>query len=365
MANKLSLTFILTLPLLLAVWLSNFAQDARAKWEHIPGTEVIGSVELLESDGVRLYAIGDTGFYLSFDDGYTWRRREVGRGIEDFYISAIGSGDGAVYVGTVDHGVFRSDDGGNTWKQINEGLRIFDHPKWGPHHGKVEQLLVTNSGMIINVGYHRGSHISHDRGETWHSVHDEWIYPGIKERNIPDWHFGDSIWSMTVFGGYLWAVYSSTSRSILRSPDNGETWELLPDLIYGAIADWAVLDDRLYVAGTRGFGRWNESEQAWEDLSQGLPGLPDELHMKQLAVNRGRIFVAFYRLGLGVWLYDRPSETWFPTGPQHVGVYSIVSHQSGLYAGTENGIYRASISIVNPHGKAPAIWGAIKGNSKP
>ena len=244
MNNKLGLTVILT-PLLLAVWLANCAQDARADWEHIPGTEVIGSVHLLESDGIRLYAVGDSGFYLSFDDGYTWRRRDIGRGIDDLFITAIGSGDGAVYVGAIDHGVFRSDDGGNTWEHINEGLHIFDHPKWGRRHGSVYQLLVTGSGMVINVGYHQGTHISSNRGETWHSVYDEWIYPGNKEHNIPDWHFGDSIWSMTEFGGYLWAVYSSSSRIIFRSPDNGETWELLPELEYGDLADWAVLGDRV------------------------------------------------------------------------------------------------------------------------
>ena len=358
MNNKLSLTFILT-PLLLAIWLSNFAQDARAEWEHIPGTEVIGSVELLESDGVRLYAIGDAGFYLSFDDGYTWRRRNIGRGIEDFYITAIGSGYGAVYVGTADHGVIRSDDSGNTWEHINEGLHIFDSPKWGPHYGKVEQILVTGSGMVINVGYHRGTHISNNRGETWRDVMMEWKAPQGPGQH--DWAFGDGIWSMTEFDGYLWAVYSDAP--VFRSPDPGATWELLPTRSYGSIRDfervhdWAELGDKLYVAGIGGFGRWNETELTWEHLSRGLP---DEHYMKQLAVNRGRIFAAFFRTDHGVWLYDQPSETWFPTGPQHVGVYSLVSHHTDLYAGTENGIYRASIPTVQPYGKSAITWGTIK-----
>ena len=358
MNNKLSLTFILT-PLLLAVWLTNYGQDARAKWEHIHSTEVIGSVELFESDGVRLYAIGDTGFYLSFDDGFTWRRREVGRGIEDFYITAIGSGDGAVYIGTSEHGVFRSDDGGNTWKQINEGLRIFDHPKWGPHHGKVEQLLVTNSGMVINVGYHRGTHISRNRGDSWRDVTLEWKAsqgPGIRDIII-----GGGIFSMGEFDGYLWAAYSN-SRAF-RSPDDGATWEIIPYWDTGSIEqfnrvhDWAALDNNLHIAGNDGFGRWNEGELMWDNLSRGLPNEP---YMKHLAINRGRIFAAVGRSDGGVWLYDQPSETWFPTGPQDVRVYSLVAHQSDLYAGTENGIYRASIPIVNPHGKAAAIWGAVK-----
>ena len=335
-----------------------FAAHARADWEHIPGTEVIGRVRLLESDGARLSAVGDTGFYLSFDDGYNWRRREIGRGLVDFYVTAIGSGDGVVYVGSIDHGVFRSDSGGNTWKQINEGLHIFNDSIRGHRHGIVQQLLVTSSGMVINVGYHWGTHISNNLGDTWHSVYDEWIYSGN-----PDWHFGDSIWSMTEFGGYLWVVYSSSSDIVLRSPDKGATWELLSIAVpgsrsgFGQITDWAAIGNKLYVAGYAGFGRWNEDELVWEILSQGLP---DEPYMNQLAVNRGRIFATFFRADRGVWLYDQPSDTWIPTGPHDVRVYSLVSHQSDLYAGTDNGIYRAAITEVHPYNKAAVTWGAIK-----
>ena len=82
--------------------------------------------------------------------------------------------------------------------------------------------------------------------------------------------------------------------------------------------------------------------------------------MNQLEVNRGRIFATFYGSDRGVWLFDQPSETWFPTGPQDVGVYSLVSHQSDLYAGTENGIYRASIPIVQPYGKLATTWAHVK-----
>jgi hypothetical protein len=358
MNSKLSFTFILA-SLLLAIWHSDRAPDAHAEWEHIPGTEVIGSVSLLESDGLRLYAIGDTGFYLSFDGGYTWRRREIGRGIDDFYITAIGSGDGVVYVGTSDHGVIRSVDDGNTWKRINEGLHIFDEPKRGPHYGKVEQILVTGSDMVINVGYHRGTHISNDRGETWRNVMKEWKAP--QGTGKVDWAFGNGIWSMTEFDGYLWAVYSNAPA--FRSPDEGGTWEILPTRNYGGIGDfgrvydWAELGDELYAAGSASFGRWNEAELAWDHLSRGLPDKPG---MSQLAVSRGRIYAVFIQSDRGVWLFDQPSETWVPVGMQHVRVYSVVSHQSDLYAGTDNGIYRAAIPIVHSYGKAPTTWGVIK-----
>ncbi len=355
MNNRLGLTYTLTL-LLLAICFAGRALDAHAEWEQIPGTEVIGSVGLLESDGLRLYAAGDTGFYLSFDDGYTWRRSEIGRGIEDFYITTIGSGRGAVYVGTIYHGIFRSDDGGNTWKQVNEGLKILHDPKRGPHHGIVHQLLVTSSGMVINVGYHDGTHISHDRGETWHDVTLEWKYHPRPE--FSEWYIGAGIWSMTEYGGYLWIAHSVTD--MFRSSDDGETWELIRRFMPGRVTDWAVLGDRLYVSGQEGFGRWNEMEGEWEYLTEGLPFGRDPPHLMNLAVNRGRIFAALGRTDRSVWLYDQPSETWVPVGPPDVDVHPLVSHQSDLFAGTEDGIYRASIPVVQPYGKAITTWGALK-----
>lgn len=350
----------LVIIVLLAIWLTNCAPDAHAEWEHIPGTEVIGSVGTLESDGLRLYAISDTGFYFSFDDGYTWRRREIGRGIDDFYITTIGSGDGAVYVGTTGHGVIRSEDGGNTWKHINEGLHIFDDPKWGSHYGRVEQILVTDSGMVINVGYHFGTHISRDRGETWSNVIKEWKAP--RRPGKVGWAFGSGIWSMTEFNGYLWAVYSSAPA--LRSPDDGGTWEILPTRNYGGIRDfgrvydWAVLGDRLYVSGQEGFGRWSEMEGEWEYLTEGLPFGRDPPHLMNLAVNRGRIFTALYNHG--VYMFDVRSETWISVGLRELSVTALVSHKSDLYAATKDGIYRASIPIVHSYGKAPTTWGALK-----
>ena len=357
MNNKLSLTFILT-PFLLAIWFTNSAQDARAEWEHIPGSMVIGDVYLLDSDGVRFYAIGDTGFYLSLDDGSTWRHRDIGRGIEDFYITAMGSGDGAVYVGTVGHGVFRSDDGGNTWKHINEGLHIFENPKRGPRHGIVDQILVTRSGMVISVGYHQGTHISRNRGDSWRDVTFEWN--ASQGKGNPDLPLGTGIFSMGEFDGYLWAAYSNSY--VCRSPDDGDTWETIPYWADGSsiaqfdrIHDWAELDNRLYVAGNEGFGRWDEGELLWDNLSRGLP---DEPYMKHLAINRDRIFAAVGRWG--VWLFDQRSETWIPAGLQGIYVTSLVSHQSDLYAATKEGIYRASIPTVQPYGKAATTWAHVK-----
>ena len=330
----------------------NAHAEIRAQWHHIFATEAL-EVDVLETDGNRLYAAGD-GVHISLDGGYTWRSTEP-----QLWVSAISISRDAVYAGTFFDGVFRSDSHGNTWRRKNHGIRLIDR---GRERGPpvIKQILVASSGTVIAVAYHQGTYISDNRGETWRSVIEQW--------RLGDWHFGDGVWSMIEFDGYLWAVYSSASLSIFRSPDNGETWEGLPHVPFGEIADWAVLDDRLYVAGSRGFGRWNETEQAWEDLSRGLPpsyeyNLHPDHRIQTLAVNRGRIFAG--TRNNGVWVFDGRSKTWIPAGLEGFTVASLVSHQSDLYAATyanfeSQGIYHASISTVQPYGKAATTWGAIK-----
>ena len=77
-----------------------------------------------------------------------------------------------------------------------------------------------------------------------------------------------------------------------------------------------------------------------------------------LAVNRNRIFAGLRENG--VWTFDKRSETWTPVGLEGLTVRALVSHQSELYALTREGIFRATISVVQPHGKSATTWGAIK-----
>ena len=119
------------------------------------------------------------------------------------------------------------------------------------------------------MGYHQGTQISHNRGDSWRDVTSEW--KASQGKGSPDIIVGTGIFSMTEFDGYLWAAYSN-SRAF-RSPDNGETWEVIPYWDKGSIADfdrihdWAALGDKLCVAGNDGFGRWNEAELMWDNLS--------------------------------------------------------------------------------------------------
>ena len=177
---------------------------------------------------------------------------------------------------------------------------------------------------------------------------------------------------MIEFDGNLWAACWVALHPLFRTPVAGGTWEQLPNWgahqpfrtlsDYGQLHDWVVLDDQLYVAGEEGFGRWNESHLGFEHLGRGLPpveryGVQDR-SIQTLAVNRGRIFAGL--INHGVYMFDARSGTFIPAGLQDVTITALVSHQSDLYAATREGIYRASISTVQPYNKAATTWGAIK-----
>ena len=240
---------------LIAILICGYAQ---AYWELVPGTESFDAV-VLESDGHRLYLGTRDAVYISDDDGDTWRQTALPHGIQNLEI-----GGDAVYAWAgADTGMFRSDDRGETWLPKNDGLI---HP--AGTIPRLRHILATTSRMIVAVGYHQGTWISRDRGDTWHDVTHEWTATQpLAGVDVP---LGTGIWSMIEFDGYLWAVYSSYPAC--RSRDQGDSWEVLLSPNYGGIGnfdriyDWAEFDNSLYVAGGYSFGRWNEGELIWEVL---------------------------------------------------------------------------------------------------
>ena len=149
----------------------------RAEWTQLTAAQPMGRVNALETDGRRLYAGTWNGVYISLDDGYTWGSSEV-----KHTCTAIAIHQNTVYAGTHGNGVVRSDNLGETWKPINDGLPLYDELD---QYGRVEQILVTSSGTVITVTC-LGTYTTTDRGETWHGVIDDWI---VRQDawGAPDW----------------------------------------------------------------------------------------------------------------------------------------------------------------------------------
>ena len=340
----------ITLFVILVGMVHTQASDLTLEWISLIDRTSIGNVSALSGTTHRLYAGTSEGVFYSENDGNTWL--PTGFDIRDNEsLTTLTATENTVYAGTWRHGVFRSDDAGITWIRLNEGFR-FQEVEGEPFYGEVRRILIIGD-TTISVMYHGGTYTSTDRGETWQDVSEVW-------------YVGDSIYSMTLFDGYLWSAMSV--EWMARSPDDGQTWQPLVNFQQGRVNDWAELNGQLYVAGQKGVGRWNETMQEWEYLINGLPigkseGSNNLPYVSSLAVRGGLLFAGLWKYG--VYVFDAQSEIWSTVGLQELSVSSLLSHGEFLYTGTErNGIYRAKLQIptvsVQPQRKVVTTWANMK-----
>jgi len=124
-----------------------------------------------ESQG-RLFAGTRRGLLVSDDGGERWRRvPALPDGLIPLAIEAAPSNPKVVYVGTARHGVYRSDDGGRSWKSASAGLP----PAIGAApYTSVRQLVVhPNDSRIVYLGSEaHGIYKTTDGGETWRAVNE-------------------------------------------------------------------------------------------------------------------------------------------------------------------------------------------------
>jgi len=104
--------------------------------------------------------------------------------------------DRALYAGTFDGGVFRSGDGGATWRPISRALP----------NDSIRGILLLESGLYVGTG--RGIYKTQNQGEQWVPVNK-----GLTEMSIQALAAGD--------GGIL---YAGTNSGVFRSDDGGLQW---------------------------------------------------------------------------------------------------------------------------------------------
>lgn len=157
---------------------------------------------------------------------------------------------GCVLAGTFEDGVFRSVDGGATWQAVNHGL--FDHSVYAltlsPRFGE--------DGLVY-AGTSSGIYASQNGGRLW----QDFIMPAGDE----------TVLSLALAD--CGALYAGTeSHGLLRSRDDGDTWEALlategavnAIALAGASRVIAQVDDRA-LRSSDGGSSWNDMVAAGID----------------------------------------------------------------------------------------------------
>jgi photosystem II stability/assembly factor-like uncharacterized protein len=203
-------------------------------------------------DPNRLY-VGtlDRGLYASDDGGRTWRndggalndRRVLSVAVSPSHLETAIS---VVYAGTEPSNLYRSEDGGHTWQLLPALRELPSEPRWSypprpwTHHVRTIALHPTDPEWLA-VGIELGGVMrSRDAGATWidhnpqaHSdAHQLLTHPLAPER-----------------------VYEAAGQGIARSEDRGDSWSRLEDGLDRHYAWAQALDpadaDLWYVAISR------------------------------------------------------------------------------------------------------------------
>lgn len=155
----------------------------------------------------------DQGVVVCGRSGCGWA--EEFRGLAEQKATAIIAREGVILAGMTD-GVFRSDDGGRTWREASKGLQV-RHVRWMAYHPDISDREFVGTEPA-------GVFVSHDGGESWRgcpevgALRDRfgWFLPYSPEAGcVRGFAFhGHRAYAAVEVGG------------VLRSDDAGETWRL-------------------------------------------------------------------------------------------------------------------------------------------
>jgi photosystem II stability/assembly factor-like uncharacterized protein len=250
-----------------------------------------GQVMQLSRDGGKTWATGgnlfqydgNPGTHLWYDDTqHPWEFKRV------WYLEPSPTDPDLVYAGVEDAALFRSSDGGQTWQEL-PGLRSVKGNQWQPGAGGMclHTILLDpkNSNRMYVAISAAGAFRSDDGGETWRAVTN-----GLQTRNeLPDPapEVGYCVHNIAFHPSRPNVLFMQKHWDVMRSDNAGDSWHEisgnLPSDFGFPIAVHAHEPDTVYVVpiksdsehyppdGKLRVYRSRTGGNEWEALTKGLP----------------------------------------------------------------------------------------------
>ncbi|MBE3598352.1 MAG: exo-alpha-sialidase [Limnochordaceae bacterium] len=237
----------------------------------------------------------DAALFRSEDGGRTWRELAALRhhptheawepGAGGLCLHTLGfdpTRPGRMLVAISAAGVFRSDDGGATWRPANRGLYASHTADSQPEAGYCVHSLVLHPARpeVVYIQAHSGVYRSDDAGESWRNVSEglpsPFGFPIAVHAHDPD-----TVYVVPMKDDERHFPVDGALR-VWRSRDGGGTWEPLSDGLpgrhfYGNVLRGAMAVDTLYPCGLY-FGTTTgevyasaDEGDSWEALALHLP----------------------------------------------------------------------------------------------
>jgi photosystem II stability/assembly factor-like uncharacterized protein len=185
-----------------------------------------------------------------------------------------------IFVGSI-NGIFRSTDNGTNWIQLNSGLPT-------TNGAYVSDISINSSNNIFasvwepQISSLKGSvFISIDNGNNWIELTTG--VPDSTSINVIVNNLNDHLFARVNTINSLNPL--STTGSIYRSTDNGESWvEINNSLICDLVGSLAInSDNNIFIGTTNGVFHSTNNGDNWGEINSGLTNLA----ISSLAVNTG------------------------------------------------------------------------------
>jgi len=290
------------------------AQQSGPAWTNIGPSPAAVQAIAVDPGGAGTIFMGSIagGVQKSIDGGTTWSA--VNNGLTTPLVAALAidaSGPQTVYAGR--DGLFKTDDGGATWRNLpitNSVTSIATDPK-RPGVVYVGAFNNLSNGAIRK---------STDGGSTWTTVFNTTA----------------AVFKITIDPAEPDTVYLPTiGHGASKSTDGGQNWTSMSSLSAAAIWTIAIdpTDSKVLYAGTNEDGVWTSTDAGTTWRHVGSPG-PFPVYSISVAASAPQTIYAGTNGG-GVWTSSDGGATWQPSGLSSGMVFSLAIDAAGrIYAGT-------------------------------
>jgi photosystem II stability/assembly factor-like uncharacterized protein len=348
-----------------------------------PGVSGEGPLTMAPGDPKTLYFGSGRGVFKTTDGGASWQatsadilanetaERRQHRADEGYvYALVVDRRDpDIVYAGTWEEGVFKTTDGGASWRSV--GLRAVNTLALDPRDPETIYAGATGAGAGPGSIYDwSGVFKSSDGGASWQPVglrgtnvgmlvldpqHPETVYAGTDGRGVVKSTDGGESWRAAFPGTNVQelmldsqdpaTLYARTDENgLVKTTDGGRTWRPLG---LGRDAELLAVHPRnsarLYATSEHGILTSRDAGRSWRATNSG----PTFAAVSAVAIdprNPGTAYVAIDHEGV----FKRSSDgSWRAanTGLRNRGVHELVVDPRepwNVYAGTDGGVYKST-----------------------